>query len=100
MHILIYAGSLKVIPGERFSLIGTRSSIASFLGLSYHWGVPLCFYWGGGWGGGDSLAYRPRKKKRKWRWEKSLAKMSLYKLASQHPVQTVRFVFLFLLFSL
>lgn len=34
MHALIYAGSLKVIPAERSSLIGTHSSTVSFLGLS------------------------------------------------------------------
>lgn len=40
MHALIYAGSLKVIPAEHSSLIGTHSSTVSFLGLSYGWAVP------------------------------------------------------------
>lgn len=40
MRALIYAGSLKVIPAEHSSLIGTHSSRASVLGLSDGWAVP------------------------------------------------------------
>lgn len=40
MHTLIYAGSLKVIPAEHSSLIGTHSSTVRFLGPSDGRAVP------------------------------------------------------------
>lgn len=48
MHALIYAGSLKVIPAEHSSLIGTHSSRVSFLGLSDGWAVPTKLFQRGG----------------------------------------------------
>ena len=48
MHALIYAGSLKVIPAEHSSLIGTHSSTVSFLGLSDGWAVPTKQFQKGG----------------------------------------------------
>ncbi len=70
MHALIYAGSLKVIPAEHSSLIGTHSSTVSFLGLSDGWAVPtLLFQRGVTFSLSLSLSQRNRRK-RKWKMKK------------------------------